>query len=156
MIIGLVIGLIAGAFIGILIFYFSIPSMTFKENKSKHDFETTILELEKSVADLNWKIPHVNNLQETMKKFGKDVLQVKVYELCQPEHAYKILSQDDERIVSSLMPCRVAVYEKSDGTVYVSRLNAAFLSKPMTKIVRSTMSAASKETETILKNIIIH
>jgi uncharacterized protein (DUF302 family) len=154
MITGLIIGLVSGAILVSLLLYFSMPSMMLKENKSKHDFQTTIEEIEKSVAAYDWKIPHINDLQATMKKFGKDVRQVKVYEICQPDHAYKILSQDDERIVSTLMPCRVAVYEKTNGSVYVSRMNSGLLSKPMNKIIRNTMSEAAKETELILENII--
>jgi uncharacterized protein (DUF302 family) len=154
MVTGIIIGIASGAIIVFLIAFFSAPSVMFKESKSKHDFETTITMLEKSVEDANWKIPHVNDLQATMQKFGKDVRQVKVYEICQPDHAYKILSQDDERIVSSLMPCRVAVYEKSNGNTYVSWLNAGLMSKPMNRIIRSTMSDAARETEAILQPII--
>lgn len=151
---GIIIGLIAGAIIALLVIFFSSPSLMLKENKSKHDFETTLAEIEKSVESMGWKIPHVNDLQATMHKFGKDVRQVKVYEICQPDHAYNILSQDDERIVSSLMPCRIAIYEKSDGSVFVSRMNAGLMSKPMNKIIRSTMSVAASETEQILAPVI--
>ena len=151
---GLVIGLLAGFIVALLVIFYSSPSLMLKENKSKHDFETTLAEIEKSVESMGWKIPHVNDLQATMHKFGKEVRQVKVYEICQPDHAFKILSQDDERIVSSLMPCRVAIYEKSDGSVYVSRMNSGLLSRPMNKIIRSTMSDAAAETEQILADII--
>lgn len=154
MLTGILIGIVSGAALALLILYFSLPKMMFKEDKSNYDFQTTIEEIEKSVADANWKIPHVNDLQATMQKFGKDVRQVKVYEICQPEHAYKILSQNDERIVSSLMPCRVAIYEKEDGSVYVSRMNASLLSKPMNKLIRNTMGDAGEETEQILHSII--
>jgi uncharacterized protein (DUF302 family) len=154
MITGLIIGIFGGAVIALLIVFYSSPSMMLKENKSKHDFQTTIAEIEKSVEAHGWKIPHVNDLQATLHKFGMDVRQVKVYEICQPDHAYKILSQDDERIVSNLMPCRVAVYEKSDGSVYVSRLNAGLMAKPMSRIIRSTMSDAARETEMILEPVI--
>lgn len=151
---GIIIGLIAGAIIALLVIFLSAPSLMLKENKSKHDFETTLAEIEKSVESMGWKIPHVNDLQATMHKFGKDVRQVKVYEICHPDHAYKILNQDDERIVSSLMPCRIAVYEKSSGDVYVSRMNSGLMSKPMNKIIRNTMSDAAAETEQILAPVI--
>lgn len=151
---GIIIGLIAGAIIAVLVIFLSAPSLMLKENKSKHDFETTLAEIEKSVESMGWKIPHVNDLQATMHKFGKDVRQVKVYEICHPDHAYKILNQDDERIVSSLMPCRIAVYEKSSGDVYVSRMNSGLMSKPMNKIIRNTMSDAAAETEQILAPVI--
>jgi uncharacterized protein (DUF302 family) len=151
---GIIIGLIAGAIIALLAIYLSSPSLMLKENKSKHDFETTLAEIEKSVESMGWKIPHVNDLQATMHKFGKDVRQVKVYEICHPDHAYKILSQDDERIVSSLMPCRIAIYEKESGDVFVSRMNSGLMSKPMNKIIRSTMSEAAADTEKILASVI--
>jgi len=151
---GIIIGLVAGALIAVLAIFFSSPSLMLKENKSKHDFETTLAEIEKSVDSLGWKIPHINDLQATMHKFGKDVRQVKVYEICHPEHAYKVLSQDDERIVSTLMPCRIAIYEKSNGNIYVSRMNSGLMSKPMNKIIRSTMSEAAADTEKILASVI--
>jgi len=154
MLTGLILGAVIGLLLTIVFILVSAPSMMFKENKSKHDFETTIAELEKSVESLNWKIPHVNDLQATMQKFGKDVRQVKVYEICHPDHAYKILSQDDERIVSALMPCRIAVYEKSNGNVYLSFLNAGLMSKPMNKLIRTTMSQAAAETEEIIRPIV--
>jgi len=147
-------GLIAGILLTGLILFYSSPSLFFLENKSKYDFETTIEEFKKSVADAGWKIPHVNNLQATLDKFGYDVHKVMVFEVCQPDHANNILSHDDERIVSSLMPCRVAIYEKSDGMVYISRLNSGMMAKPMNKIIRSTMRDASRETEEILKSVI--
>ena len=154
MLTGVLIGIIfGGAVIGAILF-FSSPKMMMKENKSNYDFETTVEKLEKSIEKAGWKIPHVNDLQATMKKFGKDVRQVQVYEICHPDHAYKILNQDDERIVSSLMPCRVAIYEKSDGSVYLSRMNAGLLSKPMSPIIRNTMSTAADETEEIINDII--
>ncbi len=154
MITGIIIGLITGGVATLLIIFFSMPSLMLKENKSKHDFQTTIEEIEKSVEAAGWKVPHVNDLQATMKKFGKDVRQVKVYEICQPDHAYKILSQDDERIASAFMPCRVAVYEKSDGSVYLSRMNSGLMSRPMKSIIRNTMNDAARETEDILASII--
>ncbi len=133
----------------IIIFLLS-PSRMFRENKSNYDFETTVDKFQKSVVASGWKLPHVNDLQKSMKSFGFDVNKVKVFEICQPDHAIKILKEDDERIVSVLMPCRVAIYEKSDGKVYVSRLNASVLARPMSKIVREAMVAATKETEDIV------
>ncbi len=89
-----------------------------------------------------------------MAKFGKTVKPVKVFELCHPDHAEKILKKGDERIVTSLMPCRVSIYEKNNGKVYVSRMNSGLMAKPMGGIIDEVMSAASKENEEILKAII--
>lgn len=154
MITGLIAGFIAGILITLLILFYSTPSIMLSEDKSNYDFETTVQDFENSVKQAGWKIPHVNDLQASMKNFNFEVNKVKVYEICQPEYANKILSQDDERIVSTLMPCRVAIYEKSDGLVYISRLNSGNLAKPMNKLIRTTMSEAAKETEIMLQAII--
>ncbi|SRR6056297_2505985 len=151
---GFLIGIVTGVVITFLVVFFASPSLMIHEDKSTYDFSTTVTELEKSAAEAGWKIPNVNDLQATLHKFGKDVRQVKVLSLCHPEHAYRVLSQDDERIVSSLMPCRVAVYEKSDGSVHVSRLNSGLMSRPMSKVIRQTMSDAAVETEEILQAVI--
>lgn len=150
MITGLIFGLILGIVITTIVIFYSSPSIMFKEHKSKHDFETTVAQLEKTVAAKGWVIPNVNDLQAALKKFEYDVHKVKVYEICKPELANRILSQDDERIVSSLMPCRVAIYEKSGGQVYLSFLNAKLMSKPMSKLIRKTMAEAADETDEII------
>jgi uncharacterized protein (DUF302 family) len=150
----IIISFLSGALITIMILFFSAPSMMLREDKSKHDFQRTTEEIEKSVEAAGWKIPHINDLQATLHKFGKDVRQVKVYEICQPDLAYEILSRDNERIAASLMPCRIAVYERSDGSVFVSRLNAKLMSRPMNKIIRKNMALAARETEMILEPVI--
>ena len=154
MIIGIILGLIAGIIIGGLVFFLSSPAMMLKESKSKFDFDTTVSNLQVAIDDKGWKTPFVHDLQATMKKFEKDVRQVKVIEICNPDHAYNILSKNDERIVSNMMPCRIAVYEKEDGTVWLSRMNSELVSKPMGKIIRQTMKVAARETEEIIDTVI--
>jgi uncharacterized protein (DUF302 family) len=89
-----------------------------------------------------------------MKKSGKEVLPVKVFELCNPKHSYKILSVDELRIYSSLMPCRFSVYESSGGKVYISRMNTVMLSKQIGGIVETVMTDATKDTEEFLKTVL--
>jgi uncharacterized protein (DUF302 family) len=89
-----------------------------------------------------------------MKKFGKEVRSVKVLEICHPDHSYQILSRNKERIVSSMMPCRIAVYEKDDGSVWISRMNSGVVARPLTKVVRKTMSAAAKDVEMIISEVL--
>ena len=92
--------------------------------------------------------------QTVQKKFDKEVRSVKVFDICHPDLSYKILSQSEERIVSNLMPCRIAVYEKEDGTVWISRMNSGFLAKPMSPIIRSTMSDAARDVEEVIAKVL--
>ena len=94
------------------------------ENESKYTFAATIDTLSKHILASGWKVTTTHDLQETMKKNGKAVLPVKVMEICNPGLAYQILSRDDLRDVSPMLPCRISVYEKADGKTYISRMNA--------------------------------
>jgi uncharacterized protein (DUF302 family) len=53
-----------------------------------------------------------------------------------------------------MMPCRISVYEKEDGSVWISRMNSGFLSKPMSPVIRRTMSAAAAEVEEIIADVL--
>ena len=153
MITGIIIGLVAGLIIGVAVAFFVSPALMFKEDKHTKDFDTTVSELEEVVLSKGWKIPQVHDLQATMKKFGKDVKSVKVLEICHPDHSYEILSRNEEKIVSSMMPCRISIYEKEDGSVWISRMNSGLMAKPMSPVVRKTMSAAAADVEEIIAEL---
>lgn len=127
----------------------------FLENESKYNFAETIEKLTAEIEKKKWKVSVVHDLQETLKKNGTEVLPIKVFALCNPIHSSKILLKDDERIVSSLMPCRVSVYEKSNGKTYISRINTGVLAKSIGGIIEEVMIDSSKEVEEILSSLIV-
>lgn len=145
------IGLVVGALIAAFVLFKMSPDLMLIESKSPHDFKTTVSKFEQAVVAQGWKIPAVHDLQATMHGFGKTVGPVKVYELCHPEHAYQILRESEERIVSSMMPCRVAIYEKADGKVYLSRMNSKLMANAMGGIVKEVMSEAFSENEQMIE-----
>jgi len=127
----------------------------FLENESKYNFAETVEKLTAEIVAKTWKVSAVHDLQETLKKSGTEVLPIKVFALCHPKHSSKILLKDDERIVSSLMPCRVSVYEKSNGKTYISRMNTGVLAKSIGGVVEEVMIASSKDVEDILSSRIV-
>ncbi|MDF1575945.1 MAG: DUF302 domain-containing protein [Bacteroidales bacterium] len=153
MLTGIIIGVVSGLLLGLLIVFFISPSLMFREDRNTKDFETTVADLEKAIENQGWKTPVVHDLQATMKKFGKDVRSVKVLEICNPDLSYEILSQNDEMIVSSMMPCRISVDEKEDDSFWISRMNTGFLSRPMSPLIRKTMSKAAREVEEIIADV---
>ncbi|MBE0637132.1 MAG: DUF302 domain-containing protein [Bacteroidales bacterium] len=147
-------GLLIGSVItGFVLFKLS-PGMMLMETASPYDFSTTVQKLETAVAEQGWRMPAVHDLQATLLKSGKNVRSVKVFELCHPDHAEKILKQSEERIVSTMMPCRVAVYEKADGKVYISRMNSALMANAMGGIVKEVMAKAFAENEHMIESTI--
>ena len=147
----LVIGFVAAT----LILLLKGPSMMMLEDQSRFDFEKTVSGLEDIAKAHGWSVPTVHNLQKSMEKAGHEVNEVKVFALCNPNHAINILQGDEERVVSSMMPCRVAVYVKADGKTYISRMNSKMMSKGMNKNVRLTMKSAFMEMEEILSKLVI-
>jgi len=147
-------GLVAGILITLFVSYKAAPGMMLKEAQSKYDFERSVEIFEQTALDMGWAIPTVHDLKATMDKFGYDVRNVKVFELCHPEHAIQILEQDQERVVSSMMPCRVSIYEKSDGKTYVSWMNTSLMGNMMGGIVADVMGVASAESEAMIAAII--
>ena len=92
-------------------------------------------------------------LDVSLSKAGYEILPVSIIELCKPEHAHKILSEDEYRLVSSMMPCRVAVYQKADCSTIISRMNTGLLSRVFDKTIRDVMAQASQETNKILSAV---
>lgn len=149
-----IIGIIVGIFLTGFVIFKASPGMILKENQSQYDFEESIAKLEEVIIEKGWKIPVKHDLRATLLKFGKsEVNKVVIMEICNPDLAEKILLTDDERVVSNLMPCRIAIYEKNDGNVYYSRMNSGLLSKAMGKVTKEQMAIAAGDTEKFLKVI---
>ncbi|MBR8702812.1 DUF302 domain-containing protein [Porphyromonas levii] len=119
----------------------------FQESRSKYGFDETVEKLGEIISAKGWRITHTHDMQETMTKNGYSVLPIKVVELCNPVYASRMLSEDSLRIYSSLMPCRISIYEKSDGRTYVSRMNNGAMAGMIGGVVEEVMSGAYHDAE---------
>jgi len=70
---------------------------------------------------------------------------VRLIDLCEPHHASKILSADDARFVSVMMPCTISVYEKADGKIYIAHMNAGLMGKVFGGVISEVMSGPVTE-----------
>src|SRR5690554_5752987 len=125
----------------------------FLESKSRYSFDETVSKLNGIILEGGWKIIHQHDLQEIMKKNGKDIISVNVIELCKPDYAYRLLSDDSLRIYSNMLPCRISVYEKSDGNCYISRLNAAMMAVQLGGVTEEVMTAAYIDAEEMINKL---
>jgi len=150
---GIVIGIVAGVTLGWLIAFFAMPGLMFRESASKLGFNETVTLIEEQVTARGWKMPAIHDLQATMKKFDRDVMSVKVFEICHPDYSYNILKESEERFASSMMPCRISVYEKEDGSVWISRMNSGVVARAMSKIIRKSMTDAAADVELIIAEV---
>jgi uncharacterized protein (DUF302 family) len=132
----------------------SMGELMVHEAKSPLDFEETVSAITESAERLGWVIPKVYDFQKSLLKFElDDPGQIKVLKVCKPEYVARLLVRDDSKYVSVLMPCSVAVYEKSDGYTYVAAMNLQLMSRLFDGEIADTLSAVAKEDRSILSFI---
>ncbi len=148
------ISFIAGAVLVAIVGISVAPGMMINESESLYSYKDTIEIIQAEAEALGWKIPAVHVISNSVASGGYDVAPVTVIELCKVDLAGQILSDDESRVVSSMMPCRVAVYETSDGNVIVSRMNTGMMSKLFGGDIERLMADATSETEQILGTVL--
>ncbi len=147
-------GIITGILISLVAVFLVAPKMMFIVSESKYDFATTKSMIEEATTANQWSMPHQYNLQATLQKHGFSVQPVAVFSICKPDIAVNILNDDKKRHVSSMMPCRIAVYEKSNGKTYIARMNAELIAKLLGSEINSIMAEAGVGSEKILEPVI--
>jgi len=121
---GFILGVIVAGIIGWII----MPGMMLTEQLSPYSVEQTVEKIRSNAKSEGWVISSTQPLHESVKKHGGgDLPPVILVNLCQADHAYKILQEDANKVISVMMPCTMSVYQKSDGRVYVGTMNAGLL-----------------------------
>lgn len=124
------------------------------EHQSKYDFDETVALLKENVAATGWSVVGEFDYKEILADKGFEINNIKILAVCSGKYSADILSLDDERMVSPLMPCRLAVYEKSDGNTYIARLNSGEVAQPFGGVITETMQAVALDTETIVQDLL--
>jgi len=154
-IIFLLIGLVAGMGLLGLIGWKAMPSMMLTVHESKYStVEKTTEALRAAIVGQGWYCPAIRNLNKTMAKHGVPLdRQVRLVELCNTEHANKVLTDNPE--VSTLMPCAWGVYQGDDGKVYISGMNMGLMGKMFGGTVAKVMGGdVAKDEAEMLKGVI--
>ncbi len=83
--------------------------------ESTKDVETAARDLEAAVKRNKFGVLHVHNLKQTLKEKGIDFPNAcRIFEVCNPQQANRVLSQDMD--VNMALPCRISVYEERGKT----------------------------------------
>ena len=83
--------------------------------ESTKSFEDAAAALEKTVADNGFGVLHIHNLGETLRKKGVEFgEECKVFEVCNPVQASKVLSADMR--LNMALPCRISVFTEKGQT----------------------------------------
>lgn len=148
-----------GVLVGILLTAIAIwqimPKFLVHIVQSKHGLEETVSEIEKATLEKGWKVPHIYDIQKTLQGSGYDKMTpLKIISMCQPDHAYSLLSSETEKFISSMMPCRAAVYGKKDGKTYIAYMNISLMSKLFGGRIAKIMGDVSTEQNEIFSPFI--
>ena len=78
-------------------------------------FEQASIDLEASVKSLGFGVLHVHDIGETLRNKGIDFKEnCRVFEVCNPIQAAKVLSMDMR--LNMALPCRISVFTEEGST----------------------------------------
>jgi uncharacterized protein (DUF302 family) len=149
---GVVVGLVlagAGA-------YATAPSLMFHETESPFGLEETIARIQHNIAtnpelkEKGWSLSGLRNPARAVATDGGNVLPVMMVEVCSTKYSKPILNDDNVRFLSILMPCKISVYKKQNGKVYIATMNAGLMGKMFGPLVGDVMSQVAEDQKKFL------
>lgn len=147
-------GLVVGALLMGILVYIGLPRMMLRVHRSALDFDSTVTSIENAAASHRYEVPNIYDIQKSLVSAGHaDMTRLKVISLCQPDHAYSVLRHDENKPVSGIMPCRLAVYETADGRVYLSELNVGRLGSLFGGNIAEVMGTVAAEQESMFSHL---
>ena len=126
----------------------------FIETRSPYNFDQSIEKLSEIILTGGWNISVTLDLQASLSKSGIETLPVKVIELCHPKLASQILQNNDTRVFSGMLPCKLSVYLKDDGKTYISMMNSVLVASQIGGPVEKIMTEAFLQVENFIHLLI--
>lgn len=122
--VGFLVGIVLVSALG----WIMMPGMMLHETLSPYTVNETVEKIKASALAEGWVVAGVKPLHKAVKKHGGyDIPPVMLINLCQADHAYNILKEDANKVLSVMMPCTISVYQKGDGKTYIGSMNAGLL-----------------------------
>jgi uncharacterized protein (DUF302 family) len=145
-------GFIAGAVVSVLVLWGGAGKMMFTEYESPFTVEETTARIQQNIQEAGngWSLSGLRNPIKPLQAEGMNALPVLLIEACSTKYSGPILKDDDVRFLSLLMPCKIAVYKKNDGKVYIGILNAGMIASLFGSKVGDIMAHVVKDQQKFL------
>ena len=149
-------GFVGGALFTAILVYLLMPGMMFRETVSPFGMEETIARIQHNIADSpelkqkGWSLSGLRNPARAIEMAGGNVLPVQMIESCSTNYSRPILKDDSVRFLSILMPCKISVYKKNDGKVYIGTMNAGMMGKMFGPMVGDVMGQVAEDQKQFL------
>ena len=149
---GVVAGLALGAVLALGLAWKLAGSLVFEERVSPFTVEETVARIQHNVeaAGNGWSLSGLRYPTRPLEAEGINALPVMLIEACSTKYSGPILKDDKVRFLSLLMPCKIGVYKKSDGKVYIGIMNAGLIGRLFGPLVGETMQHVVKDQESFL------
>ena len=145
-------GIVAGmVFTGVLAWNMA-GSLMFNEHVSPFGMEETVARIQHNIQDTGkgWALSGLRNPAKAVQNDGGNVLPVMMIEACSTKYSGPILKDDSVRFLSILMPCKITVYKKNDGKVYIGNMNAGLMGKMFGPLVGDIMGQVAEDQKKFL------
>ena len=152
MIVGIIIGLFLGVLATGIFVNMSGENILFQEIKSPFEYEKTIRIMQERITNTKgWHIIKVFDYnQEVQHGGGSPIGNYTIIEFCNSETAGTMLQEDERKKIGSMLPKRFAIYEKSDGKVYVAAGNGPVMLQLFREGAREIATQVSLEVQEML------
>ena len=142
--------LLMGMVLMATIVWFTMPSVMLVTHPSAQGYEETVARLDQALTSKNdWRVLGVNDYQKATSEFAA-IERTGSMNVCNPRYASRILSNEEDRGVTALMPLAIGVYEDSQGKVYVSRMNVKLLGMMFGGTIAEVMGMAGEDLDQIV------
>lgn len=117
---------------------------------SSKSFAQTLAAFRAEVAAAGWSILNENNMAGVLSARGYTLDPVMIFDVCSGKYSAQILGDDVARPMSAFMPCRVSIYQTSDGKVYITRMNTEAFAQMLDPMVAEVMLQSDAEISAII------
>lgn len=128
-------------------------SLMFNERESPFDMEETVARIQHNIQQTGngWVLSGLRNPARAVQADGGNTLPVMMVEACSTKYSKPILNDDATRMLSILMPCKISVYKKNDGKVYVGTMNAGLMGRMFGPMVGEVMGKVAEDQQKFLE-----
>jgi|GEM_PF-474992 len=132
----------------------SLPGMNEKE--MVFDQQSLLGSIEETVDSIRHRVEEIEGWEFFLKRETEhldeviktkrpgqydDLKKVRLIEICNKNYSRRILGESENCFVSVMLPCTIAVYEKSDGTIWITRLRTDRLGQIWGGTIEDVMSS---------------
>jgi len=154
-VVSLIFGFLAGIIFTGIVISVSSGEMMVKEFKSPYNFEKTVEVIQNRInGKEGWHVTEtIDQNKEVSENGGFPIGNFKIIKFCNGSFAARMLKEDDRKKIGNMLPKSFAVYQKSDGQVFVSAMNGGIMGKLFGGEIEKIIEEVSLEVEDMMRFI---